>query len=65
MQDFIRRAQLANLTFHYLDPSLLFVRGTIANANIFLGLLEPSAQGLEKTANLGCDGRKRTRLRFV
>jgi len=30
-----------------------------------LGLLDPSAQGLGNTADLGCNGRDRARLRFV
>ena len=58
-------AQLANLTFQCLDPVPFFGRDTVAQATVFLGLPDPSAQGLGNTADLRCNGRYRARLRFI
>jgi hypothetical protein len=40
-------------------------RHAVAHAAVFLGLLDPSAQCLGNTADLGCNGRYRARLRFI
>jgi hypothetical protein len=48
-----------------LDPVPFLSGHAIAHAAVFLGLLDPFAQGLGNTANLGCNGRNRARLRFV
>ena len=39
-------AQLTNLTFQCLNPVSFFGRHAVAHAAVFLGLLDPSAQGL-------------------
>ena len=40
-------------------------RDTVAHATVCLGLLDPSTQGLGNTADLGCNGGDRTRLRLI
>jgi hypothetical protein len=42
----VRLPQLTNFTFQGLDPVPFLGRDTVAHAAVFLGLLDPVAQGL-------------------
>lgn len=64
-ENFIRLAQLTVFPFQRLDAITLFGCHSVAHAAVLLSLLDPSAQGLGNTADLGCNGRDRARLRFV
>ncbi len=54
-ENFIRLPKLPDLTFQGLDPVPFLSGHTIAHAAVLLSLLDPFAQGLGNTANLGCE----------
>jgi len=59
-------AQLGDKTVQEsYNPISSLGRDTVAHATVFLGLLDPSAQDLRNTANLGGSGCDRASLRFA
>lgn len=64
-EDLISLTQLTVLPLKRLDAIPFSGRHTVAHPAVFLGLLDPFAQGLRNTADLRCNGRNRARLRFL